>query len=513
MTHTRTAGVAGGPSRAALVRGAVTLGALALAAMAACKDSNVPFFTAPTTVPNTPQGINNGVTGLISGSRLDYGAFVLPMAGFGRQAGNYTNTEPRFITYNLGVVPSVAATNATGGVWAFEYTNILQAKQILATLPNVVPAYSSAQLAGIAGLLQTMEAYNYMIVAEAHDTLGIEIQGPTTAAAPALVCVKDGWSAIVALLDTANANLNTAGAIPIPVVFPLGFGAVSATAAPSTAAGSFAAFNRALAAKAGLELAYAIARSKPASTPTPTSPGTPDAGALTRADSAANASALFAPTALTAPPEGGFSSTDKSGVYFDFSSTSGDQVNPINAIFNTLWIMKEVAADQDTVHDLRWLAKFSQDTIDIIQQPVYSPSALPYHYSAYSSTNSPMPIIRDESLTLIEAQIQLGLGNLANAMTLINDVRTLVGGESATSAATYVDVRDALLKEQQISTILEGSSDRAIALRMYKIEAIEDTTWNVIKLKGVTDQHTTVLPIPVAVTSAHNGVFPFTCSQ
>jgi hypothetical protein len=97
-------------------------------------------------------------------------------------------------------------------------------------------------------------------------------------------------------------------------------------------------------------------------------------------------------------------------------------------------------------------------------------------------------------------------------MTLINDVRTVVGGEPAVSASTYATVRDALLKEQQISTILEGSSDRAIALRMYKLETVEDTTWSVVKLKGVTDQHTTVLPVPVAVTSAHDGTFTFKCS-
>jgi hypothetical protein len=495
MTHSRMAGNAGSPRRVARLRGATVLGVLALAAAAACSDSNVPFFTAPTTVPNTPQGIDNGVTGMISGSRLDYGGFVLDMAGFGRQAGNFTNTEPRFITYNLGVVPTVASTGGTGGIWGFEYTNILQAKQIMATLPNVAPAYTTAQLAAITGLLQTMEAYNYMIVAEAHDTLGLEIQGATTAVAPAQVCVKDGWKYIVALLDSANNNLNTAGAIPIPVVLPPGFASVGTSAGPSTAPGSFAAFNRALAGKAGLELAYAIARNTAANAPTPTSPGVPDVGALTRADSAVAASALFSPSNIAPPAPGGFTSTDPFGVYFDFSSSSGDQVNPINALFNTLWLLKEMTADQDTLHDLRWLGKFASNSA-VIQQPVYSP----------------MPIIRDESLTLIRAQIQIGLGNLATAMTYINDVRTNAGGEPAATASGYVAVRDALLKEQQISTILEGSSDRAIALRMYKIEAQEDTTWEVVHLQGVTDQHTTVIPIPVAVQSAHGGAFTFTCS-
>ena len=508
-SHTVRTGVAGRPSRGAQLRSAAILGAIALAAMAACKDSNVPFFTAPTTVPNTPAGIDNGVSGLFSGTRLDIGTFVLTMAGFGRQAGNFTNTEPRFITYNLGVAPIVAPTGPTGGVWGFEYTNILQAKQILTTLPQVVPAYTTAQEAGITGLVETLEAYNYMIVAEIHDSLGIEIQGATSAATPTQVCVKDGWAYIVALLDSANANLNIAGANPIAVVFPPGFSSVGVTAGPSTAQGSFAAFNRALAGKAGLELAYAIARNTPASTPSPTSPGVPDVGALTRADSAITASALFNPASLAPNPTGGFTTTDKFGVYLDFSSTSGDLVNPINGLANTLWLLKEMTADQDTLHDLRWLAKFSSDPTPV-QQPTYAFAAAQWHYAAYPTTNSPMPIVRNESLTLIRAQIQIGLGNFATAMTLINDVRTVVGGEPAVTAAGYVAVRNALLKEQQISTVLEGSSDRAIATRMYKLEVALDTTWD--HTPGFTDQHTTVLPIPVAVTSAHSGAFTFSCS-
>jgi hypothetical protein len=232
---------------------------------------------------------------------------------------------------------------------------------------------------------------------------------------------------------------------------------------------------------------------------------------LQRADSAIAASALFDPASLAPTPVGGFTTTDHFGVFLDFSATSGDIVNPINGLANTLWLLKEMTTDQDTLNDLRWLAKFSFDTTSV-QQPTYAASSSQWHFAAYPSTNSPMPIVRNESLTLIRAQIQLALGNLAAAMTLVNDVRTVVGGEPAVAASGYVAVRNALLKEQQISTVLEASSDRAIATRMYKLEAVLDTTWNHVKVTGVTDQHTTVLPVPVAVTSAHNGTFTFTCS-
>src|SRR6185437_5659838 len=126
---------------------------------------------------------------------------------------------------------------------------------------------------------------------------------------------KDAWAQIVALLDAANTNLNTAGGIPIPVTWPPGFASVSAVAGPSTVPGSFASFNRALAAKAGLEHAYAMARSTPGSSPDPTHPGAPDAATLTKADSAALASALI--NVPLAPPAAAPFAPNAGGVYWD----------------------------------------------------------------------------------------------------------------------------------------------------------------------------------------------------
>ena len=80
-------------------------------------------------------------------------------------------------------------------------------------------------------MVQTIEAYNYMFVAEAHDTLGMAIQPADSAPGtplPQAVCLKDGWAYIIALLDTANNNLTVAGSIPIPVELPTpGFGGVA----------------------------------------------------------------------------------------------------------------------------------------------------------------------------------------------------------------------------------------------------------------------------------------------
>ena len=97
----------------------------------------------------------------------------------------FTNTEARTVEYPLGVFPTP---NSSGTYWNQEYQNIVQAHQAMQALPKVAPAYTSSQLSALDGVLQTMVAYNYMIMAEAHDTLGIAIEGADISLAPRRAC-------------------------------------------------------------------------------------------------------------------------------------------------------------------------------------------------------------------------------------------------------------------------------------------------------------------------------------
>jgi hypothetical protein len=502
---------------------------LATSVLASCKDSNVPFLTAPTQVAATTVGVQNAVTGLFSAARNDIGNYVTFLSTFSRDAANFTNTEPRYITEGMGLIP-ISNTDQffSASVWDIEFRNAKFANQILSALPAVMPAYSASDAAAITGVVQTMKALQFMMLAETRDTLGvspysIDVSGTTPSP---VFCNKDVWRYIVALLDSANASLTTAGSNPLPVTLPPGFASVSTTAAPSTTTGAFAAFNRALAAKAGLELAYAVARNAAGTAPTPTTSGTPDASALARADSAAHASALFNPGALTTPPAGGFTD-DAFGVYHSWSAQSGDQLNPINGEIGTLAVLWDMVADVDTVNDARWHAKFAVNP-NAVQQLSFAGAASPYIYAYYPTVATPIPIVRNEELTLVDAQIQMGLGNLSNAITLINDVHQQVGGFSSplVIAANYVAVRNALLKEQRISTILEGSEDRTIALRMYGMATVSDTTWNATSgpdaaaVAGATsalgakptDLHTLVDPPPSTEADGRGGSFTLACT-
>ena len=507
-------------SFAALRARARIAGMVAAAAMtmSACKDSNIPYFTAPTSVPASPAGIENVVGGLFAASRNDiasvpFGVLFAVATGYSRDGADFTNTEPRTITDPLGVSPTPSSYT---GEWDVEYRNITQARQILAAIPSVSPAYSAAQAQALTGVVETMEAFNYMLLLEAHDTLGIAIVTATDPATPpAAYCMKDGWQYVVALLDSANDSLAAAGAIPVPVKLPPGFAGVSSSAGPSTTLGTFASLNRAWAAKANLELAYAIARTPTngVDAPTPGSAGTPDAAALTTAAADLAASALYNPAALTPNSPGGFT-PDAHTVTLDFSAQSGDLANGVSQNLGTFYQLNDFVADVDTAHDLRWKAKFQLNT-NAKQDPTYNIVASNYQYAMYPSSSSPIPIIREEEMIFWAAQIEMGMGNYPQALSLVNLVRTTVGGLTAfpgSVAGSYTSMRDALMKEQRISTTFEPGADRTIAIRMYGLAAVADTTW-LHEDPAVTtgDSHTTVMPLELGELNGRGGTFTTTC--
>jgi starch-binding outer membrane protein, SusD/RagB family len=483
-------------------RAGMALGSLVLASSVACKDSNIPFYNSPTSVENSPDGIQNAVTGLIAASRQDVPNYIFYMTQFARDEANIQEDNPQNTLYGLGLD---AIPTSQDVAWDNVYLSIGAAINVITAVPNVVPAYTAPQAAAVIGIAQTIEALDLMILAETRDTLGIPVHAASAGGVGPVYCNKDVWIQIVAELDSANNQLQTAGSIPLPVKLPAGFSSVNTVAGPSTTPGSFAAFNRALAAKAGLELAYAIARSSAGTAPTPTTPGSPDVTALTRADSAATASALYTPTSLSPEPTAGWLDSPD-GVFWDWSAQAGDVVNPLNSAQGVWVTLRTLVADVDTINDLRWKAKFGPNPFGL-QLAQYDSVTVRTLYNAYATTATPIPIIRAEGLVLAEAQIQLGLGNFANAITLVNDVHQQVGGFATplTIAANYTAVRDSLMKEQRISLAFEASNDRTVTIRMYNLEATADTTYH------AQDLHTTIIPVPSAEVQGRGGQYTITC--
>jgi len=500
-------------------RALVLASTVALAAGVACKDTAVPFFDSPTSVPTSTTGIQNAVTGLFSATRVDVSWYVYYAASFGRDLFWFLGASANVLTDVGGLKPITNSGIQADEVWDNEYAQIKQANTIITSVAKVTD-YSAPQQAAIVGVVQTVKAINFMMIAETRDSLGIPLYAVDGNPTDPPYCNKDVWGYIVALLDSGFADLNTAGPIPLPIKVPGGFASVGSTAAPSTAAGAFAALNRALAAKAGLEYAYAIARNAAGTHPTPAAAGNPDVGALTRADSALTASALYDLAAI-APPAAGPFALDPHGVYHTFSGQSGDLANGLIGSYFLYDALFDLQNDVDTLNDLRWLNKFAPDG-QPVQLSQYAGTSDAKNYVPYSSVSSSFPIVRAEELALVRAQIQLGLGNLASAISLINTVHMQAGGFATplTIASTYTAVRDSLLKEQRISTVFEGSGDRMIALRMYHLESVADTTWQATSgpdkvvdngLSGVVDYHTTVASVPQEELTARGNAWNLTC--
>jgi starch-binding outer membrane protein, SusD/RagB family len=493
-------------------RAVAIMGGAALVGATACKDSAVPYFDAPTNLPASPTGLQNAVTGLFSATRVDVNWDVWYAGSFGRDIFWFLGASSNVLVDVAGLTAPTSHSDIQAvEEWDNEYAQAKQANNIIASLANV-PAYSAAQVAAVSGVAQTIKALNFMMLAETRDSIGIPIYSIGSNRTDPPYCIKDVWAYIVALLDSGFADLNAAGSVSLPVKLPAGFASVGQTASPSTTPGSFAAFNRALAGKAGLEYAYAIARNSPGTHPTPTTPGSPDPGALARADSALTASALYNPSVI-APPVAGNFALDAFGVYHTFSGQSGDLQNAVLQyyyLFDATW---DLYYDVDTA-DLRYKNKFVPDPFPV-QLSQYAGVSNALNYLPYAQVNSPFPIVRAEELALVRAQIQLGMGNFANAITLINQVHMQAGGFATplAIAPTYTAVRDSLLKEQRISTVFEPSNDRMIALRMYNLEAVADTTWQATAgpdaptaaAFGSTDFHQTVANVPLVEVTSRGG--------
>jgi starch-binding outer membrane protein, SusD/RagB family len=510
-TFTRTvAGRGGAWLRPGLAAGLAVVGLMGLAA---CKDTAVPNFRSPQINPESPAGIQFLVTGVVANTRTDMGQDILALSGFAREMGVFTTTDSRFITEWMGdgdIIPN--SDFYGGGGWNAEFQNAKDAEAIIQDLPKVTPAYSASDASLITGVMKTFEAYNMMLVAQTRDTNGVPIYGwATPPATPApILCIKDVWKGIAAMLDSGEAFLDAGTPGPLPVSLPPGFGAVSA-AGHSGTAGTFAGFNRALAAYAKLQYAYATTRVPGGgAAATATTAGAPLMSALLAADSAVHATFLYSPTTLAPPTAGDFS--DPLGVYHNFSSTSGDLDNPVTFAVGqttTLFVLDDVAAEIAAGGDLR-----ATKLIVNSSQPASEAGPIANAEAAngitvgfYQSASSPIPIIRNEELVLIEAAIQLGEGNLANAVASINAIRTKVGGVPVfVNPGTYTGVRDQLLHEMRASNIGEPGEERIMAVRNYGLQMLQTTTW------GKTDTHSTLLPIPLQESGPRNGNIKPSCS-
>jgi hypothetical protein len=471
----------------------------ALVAVAACNEAKIPDYNALTSFPKSVAAVQNGFTGVFNGPRSDIGFYTLALEGFARNGAYYTPSEERFVTQLTGKV-TLDNDNFGAGVWTTEFNAVKTADSIEALVTALTPAdIPAANANALLGAAEAFKAYDYMLVAESHDTNGVVLNdvGKSTPSAP-ILCNQDVWAQIVQMLDSAIAYENAAGP---GVTFGTGASAITLPPSYGSALGTsdgWLAFAHVLRGKANIEWAYAAARTPPAGSFN--APGTPGPNTLKQAIADIEDSSGSFYSASLSPTNAVPSPTTDPGVYHDYSTASGDQQNGLAGNASATYILLGALNSVDTL-ETAWVAKFADGGAP--------PTALPGGTAASGWTftgpdaygpSSPVPIFRNLELQFWIAAAQIGLGQTANAVATIQNVRTAVGGVGAAPVGpTVEDAQLFIIDEARANLAFDGTGDTMLLIRFFGLVPDLLTTW------APNDFETSMENIPLPENQARGG--------
>lgn len=372
----------------------------------------------------TASGITYATQGLLSGMRGDASQLTQNFSIFGREGYNLDPGDLQLVIEYFETLGDLA-------VWTNPYRTIKLADLVLSGVGSV-SSFSAAQQAGFRGFAMTVKAVELLNVIRNVDSSGAALDasaGPNTPLPP-IVLPGQVYAYIDALLDSAQTALLAAGS---SFAFNLGTG-FSGFDTPTT----FLEFNRAIRARADIDVQN------------------------------------FS-QALT-DLSGSFVSTSQPlayGVYFEFSTASGDLANPVFEASPRYYYAHPSLADSaqnkaDNTPDNRFLTKVKQ-----IPPITRAGLTTQWTFQIYSGSEAPMAIVRNEELILLRAEANLGLGNTTLAIQDINFIRVNSGGLAAISTP-YVagpgqppTLLDELLYEKRYSLMWEPGSSSWLDARHY----------------------------------------------
>lgn len=377
--------------------------------------------------PNTPDVIGPDpsrsvvaatANGILIATRSDVGDWALDGGILGREAYRFDGSEPRY-TGELMHGPLDAGSRAFGGDhWLEEYAAIRTANDLLAAI-NTASALSAEEQAATSGFAHTLQAYNFLIVLDAHrqDSIPIDVGTDVNAPPAPFVSNADAYAHVVSLLDGAAAELQAGGgAFPFPL--PSGFTGFNTPA-------SFVKFNRALRARVAVYQGdYA--------------------GALTAL--AASFIDPLQPLSL--------------GVYMDFSAGTGDFTNPLalDPVSGTNVAHPSLGAEAQLQPGGAPDARLTSKVVTLPASRSADNLSTTLGWIRYPSPDTPIPLIKNEELILLRAEANIGLGDLGTALIDINLVRTTSGGLAPLAAfADQTTAITELLYNKRYSLLYEGA--------------------------------------------------------
>ena len=380
------------------------------------KNTNQPNLEDLTTNP-TRTKLSAAATGVFASARGDIQGQIWRLGSLGREGINLSgNNQPDY--QEPYFLPALIGSGFGGALWLGRYAAIRNVNIYLPALERVgTGEVSAAEKAASRGMANTMKALAFMYIIVSRDTLGapVDVDIPITATPAPFVAKDSVYGYIIGLLESARADLITAGTTAFPFPIPPGLSGLAPNALDFSTPAKFLQFNRALAAKA--EVLRATAG---------TCAGTPA--------TCWNA----ALTALTASFIDANPGTYREGAYFDFSNAAGDVADglsePLNGV--TFYAHPSDSADAQLQvggsPDQRVIDKIvaAQDTQvlgGIPEIPGQQKFTL-YFTGGQADPARPIPIIRNEELILLRAEANIALANLAAAVTDLDSVRIHSGG-------------------------------------------------------------------------------------
>ncbi len=363
--------------------------------------------------------LNSLAIGQISNARNGLATYLQVTGTLGKELFNFNTTESRWMTELNGIRPIDNSAFYNGATTAFGLP-VRQANIIIAAVDNTNAA-TAAEKSAYKGLANTFKglACLYQLNVQYKNGIRLDITNPFKPSKAA--SYEESLKAIAGFLDEGASQLDAAGA-SFPFPMPSGYAGFDT---PPT----FKRFNRAIA------LRVAIYQ-----------------------QDWAKAEGLLAQTfynetgSLTAGP------------LHTYNPSAPDAPNPLINTSSARVVAAQKVMDDAEAGDRR-LSKVT------VVSPSLNYAAAGITYSSrylsniYNTGTTPVPIIRNEELVLIAAEVAAQRNRTADAVRLINVIRTAAGLPNYAGATTRDALINAILKERLYSLWYEGH--RWIDMRRY----------------------------------------------
>jgi hypothetical protein len=355
--------------------------------------------------------------------RIYLGTYLDDVSMIGREYYRFAASDPRITGDILGKGGATLDNNTfyTTNPFDGRYRVVKNTNVLIQALQNTKAAITDAQRkAGIA-YAKTVQAHELLMVFNLQYGNGIRVDVNDPDHLGPFLSQDESLNAIQNLLNDANNDLkgNTA-TLPF-----------TTTLWSSNVASDFSKLNRALAARV----------------------------AVYRKDWA-TASAALSESFMN------FTGNLTDGSYYLFSTGGGDLLNPVFFPTNT-------PAAEDRVTHPSFITDAEAGDTRLNKAPKRTSTATQdglnsdYDFFVYKTNVSPIPIIRNEELILIYAEVQAQLNNTANAVTAINKIRNAASLGNYTGATDLNSLITEILKQRRYS--LFGEGHRWIDMRRYNL--------------------------------------------